>query len=125
MDIGKLPNYNFYSGFEGEPEIILYMDGKEDFSLHIWEGFFDDIFGNAPLNGLGWTGFTRDYQQCERTFPGEGSPVSINIDEYLSDLLQYRGCSFHFEETTDCLELICNFLTEAKGMNYSVEVSVL
>ncbi len=124
MVIGNLPNYKFYDGYEGEPEVVLNICEKEEMSLHIWEGYFEDVFENALLNGDGWSGFTRDVQQCERTFAGDGASVCIDIDEYLTDLRSYRGCAFEFKETAECLELICDFLTEAKQMNYSVQVSV-
>ncbi len=124
MVIGNLPNYEYYSGYEGEPEVVLNLCGKEGMSLHIWTGYFDDIFENAMLNGEGWTGFTRDIQQCERTFAGDGNLICIDIDEYLTGLQLYGDCNFEFEESAACLELICDFLAEAKKMNYTVQVSV-
>ena len=43
MDIGNQnDNYTFYDGYEGEPEITLSIDGV--MSIHLWEGYFDDIF---------------------------------------------------------------------------------
>lgn len=62
-DIGNLKNnYEFYEGFEGETEIILSILEHREYNIHIWEGYIDDIFSNAPLNQNKWTGFTRDYQ---------------------------------------------------------------
>lgn len=34
-------------------------------AIHIWEGYFDDIFDSPSLDGKGWKGFTRDYHQLE------------------------------------------------------------
>lgn len=43
-------NYEFYEGFEGETEIILSILEHREYNTHIWEGYIDDIFSNAPLN---------------------------------------------------------------------------
>ena len=43
MDIGKTDNYKFYEGYEDEPEVEISADNME--TLHIWDGFFEDIFG--------------------------------------------------------------------------------
>lgn len=51
-------NYAFYEGYEGEPEITLRV--ANNVTIHIWEGYFDDIFDMPSLDGNGWTGFTRD-----------------------------------------------------------------
>lgn len=55
MDIGKTnDNYIFYEGYEGEPEIILYIPNET--TIHIWEGYFDDIYDTPSLDGKGWIG---------------------------------------------------------------------
>ena len=35
-------NYTFYEGYEDENEIVLYIETDE--AIHIWEGYFGDIF---------------------------------------------------------------------------------
>jgi len=88
-------NYTFYEGYEGEPEIILSLAEQ---SLHIWDGYFDDIYGAPPLDGNGWSGFTRDYNQIEGIF-SDDEAAEINPEEYLNDLMQYKDKSFDFKET--------------------------
>lgn len=48
MDIGNLKNnYTFYEGYEDEDKIVLYIETDE--AIHIWEGYFDDIFDTPTL----------------------------------------------------------------------------
>ncbi len=124
MDIGKLPNNDFYSGYEDDTEVILSIEGNNEKSIHIWEGYFEDIFRHASLDGNGWSGFTRDLQQGERTFNSEGIATFVDIDEYLSDLLKYKDCTFEFDETSACLNMLCDFFAEAKQNHCRVAVMV-
>jgi len=83
MDIGKLKNnISYYEGYEGEPEVVVALKGAEDITLHIWDGYFDDMF-STPLNRNGsWSGFTRDYQECVGAW-GETAFTEIkNPEEY-------------------------------------------
>ena len=55
MDIGNLKNnFTFYEGYEDESEIVLCIEKDE--AIHIWEGYFDDIFDSPSLDGKGWKG---------------------------------------------------------------------
>ena len=45
MDI--LNNVKYYKGFEGEPEIIFQFKDNKDISIHIWEGYIDDIISKS------------------------------------------------------------------------------
>lgn len=61
MDTGKRKDdYRFYEGYEGEKEVIISLP---DIVYHIWDGFFEDIFGNPKTTDDGWIGFTRDYNE--------------------------------------------------------------
>ena len=122
MDIGMLfNNTEFYDGFEDEHEIELFISEKPELSIHIWEGYFNDIFGVPTFDENGWHGFTRDFQQCERTF--EEKDVVIDIDEYLTDLLNYKDKKFKFEETRKCYELLRIFLEYAQTNSKIVRVN--
>ena len=55
MGIGKTDNYKFYEGYEDEPEVEISADNME--TLHIWDGFFEDIFGEPTPDGKGGRGF--------------------------------------------------------------------
>lgn len=124
MVIGNLPNYQFYNGFEGEPEVIFYMGNQMSQSLHVWDGYFADILANPDLSGKGWSGFTRDYHQCENAFSYNDEETVIDVDEYLTDLQQYIGCRFAYDDTAACLDLICSFLEEARDSGLPVTVTV-
>lgn len=114
MDTGKINNnYEFYIGFEDEPEIQISSDNDELEVLHIWDGYFDDIFSSPKLDGTGWKGFTRDYQQLEGAFSDEGEYTITNLYEYLEDLQQYNNKKFNFEDTKAVYNSICSWLTKA------------
>ena len=51
MDIGKLNDTTFYDDYEGEGEIMLSRSSSTNTeSIHIWDGYFEDIFGNPCLS---------------------------------------------------------------------------
>ena len=117
MGIGKTDNYKFYEGYEFEPEVELSTNIDTIETLHIWDGFFMDIFGEPSLDGKGWHGFTRDYNQCEGAFDDDGEAIITNLQEYIDDLLVYKNRKFKFKETKEVYELICSWLIEAQKNN--------
>ena len=122
MDTGKLVNNTtFYDGFEDEPEIELFIAENPEFNIHIWQGYFSDIFREPSLDGKGWNGFTRDFQQLERTYEEENAV--IDVDEYLNDLYIYHQCTFEFEKTRECYKLLCHFLEYTKENGKTVKVT--
>ena len=122
MDIGMLVNNtNFYDGFEDEHEIELFIAEDPKLNIHIWDGYFGDIFREPSLDGKGWNGFTRDFQQLERTY--EEKDVVIDVNEYLNDLYTYDKHTFDFEETRECYKLLCGFLEYAKKNGKTVKVN--
>jgi hypothetical protein len=106
-------NYTYYTGYEFADEIILSVPDTDFPTLHLWDGFFDDIFRKPPLHGLGWIGFTRDIHQCEGAFDGHEQTLIPNPAEYLSDILQYQKRKFDFSETANVYHLIVELLTYA------------
>ena len=123
MGIGKIDNYKFYNGYEDEPEIEFSVKEENMETLHIWDGFFDDIFRDPPLDGSGWNGFTRDYHQCEGAFDDEGEVIITDLQEYIDDLKIYENRMFDYKETKEVYELIYTWLTEAQK-NKCTEVKV-
>ncbi len=118
MDIGKInENYDFYEGFEGEEEIEFSVTDENMETLHIWEGYFSDIFCEPALDGKGWNGFTRDYHQCEGAFDDDGEAIITDLQEYIDDLKIYKNRNFKFKETKEVYELIYSWLTEAQKNN--------
>ena len=122
MDIGNLKNnYTYYEGYEDEGKIVLCIEADQ--AIHIWEGYFDDIYDTPTLDGNGWKGFTRDYHQFEGVFSEDGGITEIAPSEYLEDLMLYKEKTFEFEETTEVFNLIVSFLEEAikQGVNVKTE----
>ena len=122
MDIGNLKNnYIYYEGYEDEGKIVLCIEADQ--AIHIWEGYFDDIYDTPTLDGNGWKGFTRDYHQFEGVFSEDGGITEIDPSEYLEDLMLYKEKSFEFEETTEVFNLMVSFLEEAikQGVNVKTE----
>lgn len=117
MGIGKIDNYKFYEGFEGEEEVEFSANDENMETLHIWEGYFSDIFCEPSLDGKGWLGFTRDYNQCEGAFDDDGEAIITDLQEYIDDLKIYENRKFRFEETKEVYDLICAWLTEAQKNN--------
>lgn len=114
MDIGNPKNnYTYYEGYEGEPEIVIESENDDMQILHIWDGYLDDLLREPKIDGNGWLGFTRDYQQCEGAF-GDASEAAItDIPEYLNDLKLYEGRQFDYDETRDVYNLLCSWLEYA------------
>lgn len=126
MDIGNLKNnHTFYEGYEGEPEIILLMKELSEYSIHLWEGYFDDIFGEPMLDGNGWKGFTRDIHQLEGAFGDNEIAETIDAAEYLEDILSYRKKSFRYAESATALALIADFLQYAVDNSLTVTVEMV
>ena len=117
MGIGKIDNYKFYDGYGYEPEVELTTNIETMETLHIWDGFFMDIFGEPSLDGKGWLGFTRDYNQCEGAFDDDGEAIITDLQEYIDDLKIYENRKFRFEETKEVYDLISAWLTEAQKNN--------
>ena len=122
MNIGKIDNYKFYEGYEDEPEIEFSTKEEDMETLHIWDGFFDDIFREPSLDGNGWNGFTRDYHQCEGAFDDYGEAVITDLQEYIDDLKIYESRNFNYEETREVYKLILDWLNKAYQNNCSVKV---
>lgn len=125
MDITRLKNNSEYfdDSYFAETDVELWLKESPDFHLHIDEMYFEDIFGLNPIfDGKPWRGFTRD---CNEFVGGwEDSTEMQDIDEYLTDMLRYKGREFKWEETPEVFELIVDFLTYAKQTGQTVVVEV-
>ena len=113
MGTGKdKDDYTFYNGYEGEPELVLFSDNG---SLHIWDGYIGDIFGDPDLNNVGWTGFTRDYNEFAGPYDEDCVVCEIDAEEYLADAVNCRGREVDYEESEDALETIIEWLENHKN----------
>ncbi len=125
MDITKLKNnWEYYDDSYYVPdEITISIKEEPEFNIHIEEGYLYDIIrGNAPMDGKGWYGFTRDY--LERVGGWEDVSEIEDIDEYLNDLMKYLQAGFSYKESPNVLNLIIDFLTYAKETGQTVVVEV-
>ena len=125
MDITKLKNnWEYYDDSYYVPdEITISIKEEPEFNIHIEEGYLYDIIrGNAPMDGKGWYGFTRDY--LERVGGWEDVSEIEDIDEYLNDLMKYVQAGFSYKESPNVLNLVIDFLTYAKETGQTVIVEV-
>ncbi|MDO4468205.1 MAG: hypothetical protein Q4C49_14580 [Bacillota bacterium] len=121
MDIGNLKNnYTYYEGYEGECEIVFFIQDHEEYNLHIWEGYFEEAFGDPAFKENGWIGFTRDYQEGIYAF-SDHECVLEDLPNYLKDL---RECieRIYDKDTQMCLEQLIYFITFAMKNGYSIVV---
>ncbi|MBE6848482.1 MAG: hypothetical protein E7502_01040 [Ruminococcus sp.] len=132
MDIERLKNneeYVLLGMFGDEPHIALFYKEQPEFRITFWEAYFMDIFSEPVFPVFPeteWYGFTRDWQQFQRTLDFKVDPIPIeNLDEYLNDLYTYKERMEHYkdERSRECYRLICDFLAYAKetGMTVMVE----
>lgn len=122
MDTGKRKDdYEFYEGYEGEKEVIISLP---DIVYHIWDGYFEDIFGNPQTTDEGWIGFTRDYNEFINAFEDDCIECAVEPEEYLRDLLLYQGQTFSYNETVDVFKCLIALMTKAKELRICVLVKV-
>lgn len=126
MDIGRLKNNEQYCAWWPEREVVLSLKENTEFNLHIWDGYFAEIFEDAIFTGEPWVGFTRDYQEDKG---GWDKATEIeNIDEYIWDMLRYKDRRYDsvWEKSSiyEVFDLIVDFLTYAKQTNQTVIVDV-
>ena len=124
MDIGRLKNNKQYCAWWPERDILLWLKENPEFNLCICYDYFAEIFGKPIFNGEPWVGFTRDYQEDKGGW--ETASEIENIDEYIWDMLRYKGREYSqlWEETPEVFNLIIDFLTYAKETNQTVIVEV-
>lgn len=122
MDIFN--NNKFYEGYEGETEVIFQVLGDNNTSIHLWNGYIDDIMNHQPGTEDDFkNGLSRDWNTLEGPYSDENNNV-IDIDDYYNDLLRFAGVKFKYEETKEVYDLVMYFLKQAKENNQEVEVIV-
>lgn len=81
---------DFYSGFEGEPEVrfaAVGCDGSEGESVRLWEGYFDALMQKVAPEASGWTGLALPYHLHGGWYDRSPWPVP-DVAKVLS---QWRG----------------------------------
>ena len=117
-------NYKYYKGYEGEPEIIFRYLNNPNISIHIWEGYIDDIMRNQPGTDEDYrNGLSYDWNTMNGPYGDENKNI-INLDNYYKDLLRFKKTKFKFEETKEVYDLIMNFLKQAVDDKQKVELII-
>lgn len=125
MDTGRHENYIYYKGYEGEPELLISISASSSERYHIWEGYIDDIFGEAIFTEDGWNGLTRDYQLLEGPFEESNEFIVDNMQEYYDDLQSYLGKEFRYPESADVLCAMLAIFKEAMETNKTVVIECI
>jgi hypothetical protein len=115
----NMMNNMYYLGFEGEPEIqfILKKD-NEDYTLSIWEGYFDRIMDQLTPAETGWTGIAYYYHMVTGWYDEDMWVMKDIVESYN----QFKSVSKkQLDEKSVCvLNEICKLLKEAILNNYEV-----
>lgn len=128
MDIERLKNnrkYEVPGMFGDERQIALFYQEQPEYRIVFWKCYLMDIFCEPDLAVKEWFGFTRDWQQCQRTMDFRDDPIAIgDLDEYLNDLYTYkeRMANYKDDQARECYRLICDFLAYAKKTGMAVMV---
>ncbi len=114
MGTGLQNNYEFYFGYEGEPEVLFSINKDNAVVYHFWEGFFEDIWGDVEFQKDGWRGIARDYQEEKGVFSGHEYTIETkDLKEYLCDINNNLGKTFEYEESAKVLKLLNEIFLEA------------
>jgi len=117
---------DFYSGYEGDPKItVIASEGGRAITLLIWDGYFRDIFDNAPQDGSSWRGFNRDYQKKLNAFaPDHPATVLPDLQEYLEDAEENAAQGIAYAEARQAAENLISLLKTALENGLTVTVQV-
>ena len=67
---------DFYAGFEGEPEVILLRQGKENYVLKAWDGYFSHVLDAIEPGEDGqWQGLPLHYHLMTGWYESENFEV--------------------------------------------------
>jgi len=117
---------DFYSGYEGDPKIIMETsENGRTISLQIWDGYFRDIFDNVPSGSEEWLGFNRDYQQKRNAFGPDHPIVKLDdVHEYLADAEANAAKGIDYAETREVAKNVIGLLKFAEENHLAVTVHV-
>lgn len=54
-------NNKYYNGFEGEPEVLIYFNGKDKEGFRIWIGYFEYLLGASISEEVKTGGILESY----------------------------------------------------------------
>lgn len=113
---------DYYTGFEGEPEIqfILIQGEKKLEKLSIWHGYFDEIVDKVEANQGRWKGLAYYYHLDKGWYEVSPWPMR-NISYVLKQLKQVNEDKLS-ETATNILEEIMILLEKALKHNVDIEI---
>lgn len=121
----KIYEIDFYTGFEGEPELVFTQvvnDYKKIFRL--WEGYFDTIIQHISVSTDGnWKGLAYHYHLCLGCWGDDQKDWQIpNIAEALIQLQEIK-IQEEDTQTVIILDALIEFLKEAHAEDISVSIT--
>lgn len=116
--MGKVTD--FYTGYEGEPEIIFYFensDGQQT-QLKAWIGYFDSIMSAVQPAENGWKGLSYYYHTDTGWF--EKTPWRIpDLEEVLKNIQNINITNLD-KKTLSFYQNLCELFHQAKLINKEV-----
>jgi hypothetical protein len=113
---------NFYTGFEGEPELVFTQvvnDHKK--ILRLWEGHFDTIIQHVSVSADGdWKGLAYYYHLCLGCWGDDQE--DWQIPDIVEALIQLQEIKIQKEDMQTAI--ICNALIEFLEEAYVGSISV-
>jgi hypothetical protein len=115
-------NNVYYLGFEGEPEIQFTMKGNnEDYTLSIWEGYFDRIMSLIKPDVTGWTGIAYLYHMHIGWYDEDMWAIQDTVDAY--NKFKSIPKEKLDENSSNVLFYICQLFSEAVKNDYKVFIN--
>lgn len=104
---------DYYSGFEGEPEINFLYTGLDgiDYSINMWIGYFDNIMGCVEPTSEGWKGLSYYYHTHTGWY--EHSPWQVPDMLIVLSELQSIDDLLLDPKSREILKHICNLFVKA------------
>jgi hypothetical protein len=117
-------NEKYYSGFEGEPEIIFYIE-KSDGSksgIGVWVGYFNSIIKQIKPNEGRWTSLAY-YYHLDIGWYEESPWLIVNLEEAYEQLREINKEDLTYEEDKVILNTILNMFRQAIDKSYKMYIS--
>jgi hypothetical protein len=110
---------DLYSGFEGEPEIIIAV-GRESI-ISTWNGYFDELMALAEPSPTGWQGIFHHYH-CSDEWDGFDAWQDPDPELTLSQLLSLPGTGGLSDEARLLLTTYIDCLRRAIARNLPISI---